>query len=347
MAAASAPPAGNRARDPAGQRDAVPDERDADTGRHQCEVGDEGERVLGAGADGRRKARRPGRPGGAALTPRTRGPALTGGTGRTCRAALTRRAGRTRLTCRPALTSRAALTSRTWVTPFARLTALTRGSWRTGLARRSRLARGPALAPGAARPAVAGCRRGLAGHGLGGPGTGAGRGGAAGAGSGAAGGPASSAVGRGLTRRGAAVRVRVRPRRGVREGIRHWCSSGVRSYLDSTSFSSTVSRADTSSDPRQPRRLRTNTTTTAVFRVSPGHPEGYCCPCRFSGCTAHTNRSIPARSSPPSNRRRRRGSTRRCRRTTSRRGAAVRGTRRSPGRGWARRCRPPRCRSAS
>ncbi len=51
-------------------------------------------------------------------------------------------------------------------------------------------------------------------------------------------------------------------------------------------------------------------TTTAAFHVSPGHPKGYCCACRFSGCTAHTNRSIPARSSAPSSRRRRRGSTR-------------------------------------
>ena len=33
--------------------------------------------------------------------------------------------------------------------------------------------------------------------------------------------------------------------------------------------------------------------------VSQGPPEGYCPACRFSGCTARTNRSIPARCSPP------------------------------------------------
>ena len=33
--------------------------------------------------------------------------------------------------------------------------------------------------------------------------------------------------------------------------------------------------------------------------VSQGHPDGYCPTCRYSGCTAPTNRSIPARSSPP------------------------------------------------
>ena len=172
-----------------------------------------------------------------------------------------------------------------------------------------------------------------------------------------AGGPGGGAVACDITRRGAAVRVRVHPGRGVREGVRHWRSSGVRSYLYSTSITSAVSSADTSSDPRQPRRLEKNAITRPVpvhSRSRPassvchtGHPEGYCPTCRYSGCTAHTNRSIPARSSPPSNRPRRRGSTRRCRRTTSRPGAAGRATRRSPGRGWARRCRPPRCRSAS
>lgn len=66
------------------------------------------------------------------------------------------------------------------------------------------------------------------------------------------------------------------------------CSSGVRSYLDSTSISSTVSGADTSSDPRPPRQLATTRPRPRRFVCVAGSPEGYCRPCRFSGCTAHT-----------------------------------------------------------
>ena len=67
----------------------MPDECKTDAGGHEREVRDEGERVVETGTDRGREAGRPGRPGGAALTCRTRGAALPGGTGH---AGYTRRA---------------------------------------------------------------------------------------------------------------------------------------------------------------------------------------------------------------------------------------------------------------
>ncbi len=326
-------------------------EREADAGGHEREVRDEGERVLETGADRRREAGRPGRSGGAALTCRTRGPSLTGGTGR-------HPPGHAHPSDPPdpqALAHppdpRALAHRRDRRSPAGPRSPATPGS-PGGPAHRAR----PACPGSPAGPRSPRAPRG----------------------------PRSPAAGPGLAGPGSpvAARARVVPVRRVPvvlpravrraapllaaspDGVPPFVSGSTRAgcpgggpslvllgcavlpgqhqYLqcgraEPTPAATRGSRGG--SQTTRPRRRRS--------RVSPGHPEGYCCACRFSGCTAHTNRSIPARSSPPSSRRRRRGSTRRCRRTTSRRGAAVRGTRRSPGRGWARRCRPRRCRSAS
>ena len=117
-AAVSVRPTGERARDPARQRDAVPEEREADAGRQQREVGDEGQRVLEPGMDGCREAGCPGRPGGA--TPALR-PRRTGGTtlpGDTCRACRTALAGGTCRTARTFRTGRPCGTRLTGGTAF-------------------------------------------------------------------------------------------------------------------------------------------------------------------------------------------------------------------------------------